>query len=91
MHPLSPMPAPTITLLYFAAVRDLCGLPQETLALPASPLRVRDLRALLEQRHPALQGRLHRVRFARNEAFAAEDSVIEPGDAIAVIPPVGGG
>ena len=81
----------TITLLYFAAVRDLVGVDEERVALPAGVATIAALRGFLAARHPALDGRLGAVRFARNETFATNDEAIADGDVVAVIPPVAGG
>lgn len=80
-----------ITLLYFAAIRDLTGRSQEAIELPAEVRTVAQLRALLELERPALRGRLGQVRFARNEAFSSDDEVLVSGDEVALIPPVSGG
>jgi molybdopterin converting factor subunit 1 len=81
----------TITLLYFAAVRDLVGTDEERVTLPAEVATIRDLAAFLPSRHPRLVGRLSAVRFARNEVFAAVDEALASGDVVAVLPPVTGG
>jgi molybdopterin converting factor subunit 1 len=81
----------TITLLYFAAVRELVGTDEEQLALPVGVMTIAELSAFLEQHRPALAGRLGAVRFARNETFAASDEPLEDGDVVALIPPVAGG
>lgn len=78
-----------LTVLYFAAVRDLVGLSEETVDAPASDVRA--LRAWLEVARPTLAGRLGAVRFARNEAFVKDDEALADGDVIALIPPVSGG
>jgi molybdopterin converting factor subunit 1 len=80
-----------IRVLYFAAVRDLVGLNEEELDLPASVHRVSDLVAELELVHPELRGRLGGVRVAVNEEFAQDSDPIGPGDVVALIPPVAGG
>lgn len=80
----------TITLLYFAAVRDLVGIDEERIELP-SAMTIAELASFLETRHPALGGRLGAVRFARNETFATNDEWIAAGDVVALIPPVAGG
>ena len=85
------MSAPTITVLYFAAVRDLAGTSSEELALPESVRTVAELRAALEELRPLLRGRLDAVRFARNEEFCAISDPVVAGDVIAIIPPVAGG
>ena len=80
-----------ITVLYFAAVRDLVGKDEERLDLPPSVTDVEALAAHLPRLHEALAGRLASVRFARNEVFARSDEVLADGDVIALIPPVAGG
>lgn len=81
----------TVTVLYFAAVRDLVGTDEERLELPAGVATVEALAAHLVDRHPALAGRLGYVRFARNEEFASLAEAVADGDTIALIPPVAGG
>jgi molybdopterin converting factor subunit 1 len=81
----------TITLLYFAAVRDLVVRDEERVALPEEVVTVADLARFLETYLPALAGRLGAVRFARNETFAESSERIEEGDVVALIPPVAGG
>ncbi len=80
-----------VRVLYFAAVRDLVGVADEAIDLPASVRSIRDFAAFVETRSPALAGRLDAVRFARNEVFAVPDDAIDEGDVIALIPPVAGG
>jgi molybdopterin converting factor subunit 1 len=80
-----------IKLLYFAAVRDLLGMPEQSLDLPES---VRDITQVLEHLqdiHPVCRGRLVGVRVARNEVFADPSEVLEEDDVVAIIPPVAGG
>lgn len=79
----------TITVLYFAAVRDLVGVDEERLTLEVGS--VGELATHLAERHPALVGRLGPVRFARNEAFATTEEPLADGDVVALIPPVAGG
>ncbi len=55
---------------------------------PATAARVL---AALERSHPELGPLLPRARVAVNRRYVDADSPVEPGDEIAVIPPVGGG
>lgn len=80
-----------ITLLYFAAVRDLLGSSEEAVELPDAVANVGELSRHLERRHPELSGRLRGVRFAVNEVFADAATPLAQGDVVAVIPPVAGG
>lgn len=81
----------TLTVLYFAAVRELVGKDEERVDLPAGVTTIAELAGFLASRHPVLEGRLGSVRFARNETFATNDEALADGDVIAIIPPVAGG
>lgn len=85
------MPALTIQILYFAAIRDLTGKEQDTLTLAPDVCTIGALRAHLEVTVPALARRLDAVRWAKNEVFVAMDASLSDGDVIALIPPVAGG
>ncbi len=80
-----------VTLLFFAAVRELVTEDEVKVELPADVCTVQQLATWLEARFPALQGRMKSVRLARNEAFAEPTEPLEDGDVIALIPPVAGG
>lgn len=81
----------TITIVYFAAVRDALGTSEEELTLPDAVGTIAELSRFLEGRHPALAGRLGTVRFAVNEVFANPETALTSGDVVAIIPPVSGG
>lgn len=74
----------------FAAARELIGAAASQLELPPGA-RVRDAWATLEQRYPALAAHARSMRVARNGRLAVGDEMLEDGDEIAVLPPVGGG
>lgn len=80
-----------ITVLYFAAVRDLVRASDERLELPAGIVTIAGLAEHLTARRPELAGRLGQVRFARNEEFCGPSEALADGDVIALIPPVAGG
>lgn len=80
-----------VTLLYFAAVRELTGTSEEIVELPLEVRTIQELAAFLEERRPVLRGRLAKVRFAVNEEFATVERALAPGDVVALIPPVAGG
>ncbi len=80
----------TVSVLYFAALRDLAGTGEERLDLPAGA----DVEALLQalvQRHAALEERLGSIRVAVNEEFSNRSQTLHSGDVVALIPPVSGG
>ncbi len=80
-----------VTLLFFAAVRELVTDDELKVELPADVCTIQQLASWLEVRFPTLQGRMKSVRLARNEAFADPTELLEEGDTIALIPPVAGG
>jgi molybdopterin converting factor subunit 1 len=80
----------TVSVLYFAALRDLSGASEESVAI-AAPCSVAALLAALENRHTALRGRLESVRVAVNEEFTELSTALRGGEIVALIPPVSGG
>lgn len=80
-----------ITVLYFAALRDLTGRGQDHLEVPPTEDSVDRITRFIEIQIPELRGRLQGVRIACNEAFAEPGDTVQDGDVIALIPPVSGG
>jgi molybdopterin synthase sulfur carrier subunit len=77
----------SITVLYFASLRDAAGLDSEQLPVPAS------LRALYDElraRHGFILP-AEKLRVAIDGAFAAWDTPLREGSEVAFIPPVSGG
>jgi molybdopterin synthase sulfur carrier subunit len=77
----------SVTVLYFASLRDAAGTAQETLPQPTS------LRALYEElrRRHALPFAPERLRVAVDGVFCGWDAALPEGAEIAFIPPVSGG
>jgi molybdopterin converting factor subunit 1 len=77
-------------ILTFGIARDLCT-TGNLLDWPCElPLTVGELKAQLMVRHPSIAA-LRSFRIAVNEAYANDDVLIQPGDEVAIIPPVSGG
>lgn len=77
----------SVTVLYFASLRDAAGRDSEVLPMPAS---LRSLYETLRARHGfALPA--EKLRVAVDGDFAAWDSPLRDGCEIAFIPPVSGG
>lgn len=89
--PAAPLATPAVSVLYFAALRDLAGTGEERVTLPALPLSVGALLQALEVRHSALAGRLQSVRVAVDEEFTELSRELRGGEVVALIPPVSGG
>jgi molybdopterin converting factor small subunit len=78
-----------VRVVAFAAARELIG---STLNLTLPPeARVRDAWTALERSCPALATHAASIRVARNGRLANDDELLDDGDEIAVLPPVGGG
>jgi molybdopterin synthase catalytic subunit len=79
-----------VTVLYFAAARELAGTDREVWPDPP-PASVAAARLEMARRHPALDRLLPRCRIAVDQALVEEDGPLPPGAELAVIPPVSGG
>jgi len=77
-----------VKIRLFAAPREHVGRDEWTQELPPGST-VQDLADHLFQTWPAL--REMRLRFAVNAAYAAAETILQDGDQVACIPPVGGG
>lgn len=78
-----------LSLLYFAALRDLVQRAEETFESSAAELTVAALCDELTRVHPRLSW--EGVRVAVNEEFVNSDFRLTSGDVVAFIPPVSGG
>jgi sulfur-carrier protein len=80
----------SVQVRYFAAVREAAGRDVETLQLPVGAT-VAQIQSLLVERYPALSTLLPRCAVAVNRSYAGAEAVLNDGDELAFIPPVGGG
>lgn len=84
----------TITLRFFAGVREALGTSTETLALPADVTTVGAVRAHLiarGEKWAAALGEGRALRMACNQVMCAADTAIADGCEVAFFPPVTGG
>jgi molybdopterin converting factor subunit 1 len=79
----------SITVLLFASYADLLGSPSVALDLPAGST-VSDLVAQLRRR-PGADRLPAAPLVAVNQCYASPSSPVQPGDEVALIPPVAGG
>lgn len=79
----------TVTVLAFGISRDITGASSLSLSLE-SPCTVGDLRRQLLARWPAMSS-LASLAIAVNSEYATDDQLLQPGDELALIPPVSGG
>ncbi len=78
-----------ITVLAFGIARDIFGRESIQIGLGEAP-GIATLKAVLEEQYPKLK-ELASYMIAVNDEYAHVDTVIQPGDEIAIIPPVSGG
>lgn len=84
----------SVTILYFASLREAVGVEREWVELPAGIGNAGHLRAWLRERGGAwaqalAEGRA--VRVAVNQTMAGPDTPVPPGAEVAFFPPVTGG
>ena len=77
-------------ILYFAQARLATTLPEENVKI-SSAFSSENLWKELIKRHPKLAALQASCRLARNGRFLGQGESLEPGDEVAVLPPVSGG
>ena len=77
----------SVQLLYFAVLRERAGCTSEEIELQGSPT----VGELYRARFPPGPLGLLPVAFAVNKVYARADQVVEDGDEVAFLPPLGGG
>ncbi len=77
-------------VLFFAQIRDFTGRADSELPIDRA-IRPDELWHALNERFPGIEKFRSSTRLARNAAFSAPDEQFEPGDEIALLPPVSGG
>ena len=84
----------SLSVLYFAWLRERIGVAQEMVSPPNQVVTVADLVAYLadlDQRHAIAFKDRGTVRCAVNQEFAEPETVLRSGDEVAFFPPVTGG
>jgi molybdopterin converting factor small subunit len=79
-----------VRVLAFARLRELLGFGERRVDV-ATGTTIEDVWAQLAAGSPQLAGLRASTRFARNGALADGGTVVNTGDEIALLPPVGGG
>ena len=80
-----------VTILYFAALRDLVGAGEEQVVLAGGVETIEQLLGQVTELHVSLGERLQSIRVAKNETFVDLAEPVNDGDVVALIPPVQGG
>ncbi len=79
----------SIKVRLFGAAADRAGTRETEVESEATTLD--GLWPLLVEMYPGLQPMRETLAFAVNEEYARGDAAVEPGDEVAVLPPVSGG
>jgi molybdopterin converting factor small subunit len=77
-------------ILFFAQLKDVTGCAELAWS-DVGPLSGEQVWQRLEQKWPAIATHRAVTRLARNSEFVGGDTLFQPGDEIALIPPVSGG
>ena len=80
----------TVKVLFFGRVRELTGVQEEAVELPAGST-LGDLFDRYGARFPRLAAFRSSLVASRNQEFAAWDTPLRAGDDVAFLPPVSGG
>lgn len=83
-------PMPTVTVRLFARLSDIAG-ARETEIEIGEGLTAADAFAALARAYPEMEALTDTVRFAVNAEYVPSSHRLEPGDELALIPPVSGG
>jgi molybdopterin converting factor subunit 1 len=84
------LPNLRVTVLFFGRVRELTGVAEESLDMPAGAT-LADLFDRYAQRFPRLAAFRASLVASQNEEFAPWDAALAEHDTIAFLPPVSGG
>ena len=79
-----------IEVLLFGAAADRAGTRRVQLEVE-QPTTLAEVWPLLAERHPGLSSMRDTLAFAVNGEYAKMDEPVDPGDEVAVLPPVSGG
>lgn len=81
----------TLTVLFFAWVRDITGKDHEDVPISSGGLTGTQLIEILVARHPGLKDRADQLHLAVNQEHVSLSARINAGDEVALFPPVTGG
>jgi molybdopterin converting factor subunit 1 len=79
-----------ITVKLFALMREKAGTETLQLTVPEGTT-IRQALGVLRQQQPILAPYLANVRLSLHTEFVEAETVLQPGDEVALIPPVSGG
>lgn len=87
------VPRCQIDVLYFAKSAEIAGVRSETISVPQE-IKASELWKELESLHPGLADVRNQVIFAVRQEYVElgdQQLLLQPGDEVAIIPPISGG
>lgn len=84
------MSSQEVKVLVFGELQDIIGAAHVHVAMPPAS-RLADLLVLLESRYPGLVTHRQRMACAVNARWSDAATALQPGDEVALLPPVSGG
>lgn len=81
----------SVKVLYFASLKEVLGIGNETLELPAGVNTIGGLRDWLASHGRDKLASARNLRCAVNQEMAGADAIVRDGDEVAFFPPVTGG
>lgn len=83
--------ADDVTIRYFASLKEETGTDEETIEL-GEPTGLDTILAGVKERYPDVEDSLDHVAVAVNmETVQPDETTVQPGDEVALLPPFGGG
>lgn len=79
-----------LNILVFAGLAETVGAPAVALDAQA-PVKVAELKRMVAERYPEASAQLAACFAAVNQSFADDETIVQPGDEVALLPPVSGG
>ncbi|MGN6347489.1 MAG: molybdopterin converting factor subunit 1 [Candidatus Nitrosocosmicus sp.] len=80
----------SISLLYFAFIKDITGVEFDSLELP-SGISVKSLIEIILEKYPHLSKIINMIQVSVNYKVVDRDTLLKEGDEVALLPPISGG
>lgn len=79
-----------VKILFFASARESCGTSSTEINVEGNS-SLKELICLLSEKFPNLNVVKYRYAVAVNKKYIRGDVILQPGDEVAILPPISGG